>query len=415
LNISSIYMYDLIVYGATGFTGKLVAEYLAQRVKRTGENDRRISELSWAIAGRSLKKLESVKDDIMKLNTECQDVGIIVADAQDPSSIDRMVKQTKVIISTAGPFAVYSFPVVEACIRNGSHYVDITGERHFVSKIRRMFHKEAQEKQIYIVPGCGFDSIPSDLGTFFLVDKIKNEYKSDVSEVINYFVDVKGGFSGGTLNTMISSFNLRIPKEDRPQRSDIMNFGRDSSRSLWTAPFIMSSVNSPVVRDSNLLLNQYYGTDFKYKEGMGFKSLFPALFFTTLTILLALALSFPPTRYLIKRFGTQPGDGPSKNAREKGHFGMRLYAKTNSNPPRELVASVSGRGDPGYKCTSAMVAESALCLLLDLKVDQRNEKNKVEQVQTQFNLKGGVLTPASSMGTLLINRLNQSGMTFQMK
>jgi len=400
----------LVIFGATGFTGALVAEYLANKLKQNADEDPRLKDLQWAIAGRNTKNLEALKANLISINNNLESVGIITADSKDEQSIDRMVQQTKVIISTAGPFIEYSPPVVDACIRYGVHYVDITGEIPFVRKMRSKYHEDAKAKGIYIVPCCGYDSAPSDLGTLYLVERVKKELNQDCSSVTNYITGLKGGVSGGTFQTLMSQVTTKSPNpQENVRRKDVMLFGRDKQHSVWRAPFLMSVVNCAVVRDSNKFLDGYYGKDFRYSEGFGYKSFFSALFITIGMTLFIMAVMFPPTRSLINRFGLKPGQGPSKEKREKGFFKMKFYAKPENNK-KELCVSVTGKGDPGYKLTSMMVCESALCLLFDLNLFPRD---KPEQNKRKTNLKGGVLTPASAMGQLLIDRFNQNGITFK--
>lgn len=427
-------MYDIIVWGATGFVGQLVSEYLAKKINVVGSSgDARLDQLEWAIAGRSLNKLQEIKENIIKINPNASSVGILLGDSSDQSSVDRVIQQGKVIIAVAGPYIRYSVPVVDACIRYGAHYVDITGEAQYVKLIIERYHEAAKAKGLHIVSGCGFDSIPSDLGTFLVADFIKTQLKSDVADVKVYLTGMKGGASGGTLLSGVESVeqlgvkflafqtDALMPKGSvrSNDSKDVMGFGYDSNLNLWTAPFLMSIINSKVVRRSYGLSNGYYGSNFHYAEGSG-RRFVTAMIYTIVTYVIIAAMMIPPLRWAAKKYGLQPGQGPSKEERENGFFKFRVVGVSEAKggvKPAVVKATLQGKGDGGYKLTSVMVAEAALCLLLDLdlgkdKSSRTRKSRSGMQVGFPMEFEGGVLTPSTSMGYYLVDRLNQNGMSF---
>lgn len=403
--------FDVVVYGATGFTGKLVAEYLLSS-RATAPS---ASDLSWAIAGRNEAKLDAVRKDL-----GAPDLPIFVADSQDGAALDAITSQTRVLITTVGPFYVYGQEVVASCVRNGTHYCDLTGETHFARAMDRKHHAAAMESGARIVHNAGYDSIPSDLGAWMMYEAMQE--KGAQLTRVDSFARGKGAFSGGTLDTMRKS--IKLAGEDREVRRamsdpyalypegeergldkrDVVNVGFSESAGSWVAPFIMAGTNAPIVRRSNALLGFPYGREFRYSESMttgkGFGGWSRAWAVTLGLGGLVIGNSLSPTRWLLEKVLPKPGEGPDKATREAGYFKHLFIASgvTESGEEIELRGLVGGDKDPGYGQTAVMIAEAGLCLAFD---------------ETATGLEGGVLTPTSAMGTALIERLRTAGMTFE--
>ncbi len=401
--------FDVVLFGATGFTGKLVAEYLARKVGH---------RLPWAIAGRSKAKLEAVRDDLAKIDPLLKDLPIRLADSHDEGALAELVPQTKVVCTTVGPFAKHGRALVRACAQHGTSYCDITGEVHFVRASIDENHGRAQETKARIVHCCGYDSIPFDLGVHLLWHQAKKRGDKGLAWAKGYAGRTKGGFSGGTLASMIELIATATKDKDvrkvltnphaldptPPPRNEIDPFERDqrgvrfdNDLDRWTAPFLMAGCNTRVVRRSNALV--HYGDHFKYNESMslpkGPKGLVAASAVTAGIASFAAVAAFSPTRKLLAKAVTAPGDGPSKEARDAGYFETHVVAEGEGG--ERLRGLVAGDSDPGYGETAKMLAESALCLAQDA---------------AQLDERYGVLTPASAMGMHLVERLRDAGMTF---
>ena len=386
---------DIVVYGATGFTGKLCAKYLS-------ENS---DDLNWAIAGRNKEKLEELKKELSL------DVDIFIAESNDEKALDNITKNTKVVLSTAGPFHRYSSNLVKSCVKNSSDYVDITGEFFWIREMIDLHHEEASSKGVRIIPACGYDSIPSDLGTFFSSTKIKEPIKR-----IESFHAGQGGVSGGTTETGFSMGDLKLGKkmndpfvlnpeksvsnEQKLLSSDSVGIKKNNLIESWTGPFIMAVSNTRVVRRSAALLElnqEGYGVNFTYQEHAFYKKFRTALLVTFVTLLFGLILS-TPIRKLVRPLLPKPGEGPSEETMENGFFDSFFTAELDNGEKK--LFRVHGKGDPGYKVTSKFVCESALTLVKDReKLPGGNEY-------------GGVLTPASGLGQPLIDRLSSNGVHF---
>ena len=384
--------YQVIVYGATGFTGKLCAKYLKDNY----------SDLSWAIGGRNLSKLEKIKKD---LNLDCD---IQVADGENYEDLCNLVKQTKVLMTTAGPYAKYGSLLMKACIFEKTHYTDITGENHWVKSQMDLYQEEASSKGVRVIPSCGYDSLPSDIGTFFSIKQLNKPIKK-----VEVFHSAAGGASGGTIESIFSMGKL--PKEMRdpfvlnPKDtvSDIQRKESQDSLSIrwvkeakkWSGIGLFSVANTRVVRRSAALmeLNQNpYGKNFVFKEYGAYSSRRAAIF-TSLGLILSFLIISSPLKRLVRRFLPQPGEGPSEEVREKGWF--RGIFITEAEDGERQVTSIYGDGDPGYKSTSKMLCESALTLALS------------DNLPGGENF-GGFLTPASGLGMPLIERLKKAGIKF---
>ncbi len=399
--------FDVIVWGATGFTGRLVAEYFL-RTYGIGQTVR------WAIGGRSKDKLEEEQRALAAVDSRASALPLVVGDARDPESLAKMVTQTRVVLTTVGPYALYGKELVAACVEHGTDYCDLTGETPFVREMIDAHHDQAKITGARIVHCCGFDSIPSDLGVLTLQEHALATLGKPCSRVGFYVMKTKGGVSGGTIATMLNLVesatrdpSIRkvagnpyalVPGERGPDGRDQMGVKFDEALGRWTGPFIMAAINTRIVRRSNALLGYRYGKDFRYSEvmsmGRGVKGWLGAAALSASMALFAGAISIGPTRRLLaKRVLPKPGEGPSKEKRDGGFFDIKLIG--HSSDGRKVEAIVHGTSDPGYGETAKMISESAVCLALDKRTSE-----------------GGVLTPASAMGMVLVERLRAAGMTF---
>ncbi len=369
---------DIVVFGATGFVGRLVAGYLAEHAP---------DGVSVGLAGRTRDKLEWVRD---ALGVEWP---LVVADAADEASLAAMAGDARVVATTVGPYWPTGLELVDACVAAGTHYLDLTGEILFAhAAVER--HDTARSR---IVLSCGFDSIPSDLGVFML-----HEAAGELGDTTLVVKALKGGPSGGTLASLKGQIdeargdrsarrimgdpNALAPGREASGERDLRRVGRHPEFG-WVGPFVMATYNTRVVRRSAVLLD--YGPRFRYRELSAYGNPLTATVATTGLGALAGGLMFPPTRKLLDRLLPGPGEGPSEKSREHGYFKMEIHGAGR-------VATVAAKGDPGYAATAVMMGESALCLALDDLPDR-----------------AGVLTPASAMGTALVERLRAAGMTLK--
>ena len=397
--------FDIIIWGATSFTGKLVAEYI---FKKYGS-----SKIKWAIAGRNLKKLEKIRYQVADEN-----IPIFIADSFDKESLSKFVKKTKVVCSTVGPYSLYGTKLVKLCVENNTNYCDITGEAHWIRSLIDRFHEEAKSKKIKIINSCGFDSIPSDMGVYFIQNEIKKIYNNYAKSVKMRVAGIRGGISGGTyssINNLLkeayrdkSIFKvLNNPYGLNPKdkmegldKKDLRKIIFDKESNSWIYPFIMAGINTKIVRRSNALSNFIYGKDFRYEEAMiagkGISGFWKAI----LAVFPLAMIGLNPNSFLKKivdSFMPKPGEGPGIEKRKNGFYNLRFYITLNDN--RTAFAKVIGDSDPGYGSTSKMLAESAICLALDKLSDNY-----------------GVITPSSGMGDKLLNRLKENaGLSFELK
>jgi short subunit dehydrogenase-like uncharacterized protein len=389
--------FDVIVLGATGFTGRLVADYLS----RCGER----AALRWAIAGRNRDKLEALG----------LQVPMIVCDALDPRAVRALAEQTKVVCTTAGPFARYGSELVAACVTAGTHYCDLTGEVQWMRRMIDAHHARAQATGARIVHTCGFDSIPSDLGTWAAQQAFIAQFGHPARKVTAVFGESSGGFSGGTLASALETAREASADRDvrrilahpyaldpdpdgaHPAAPDDRAIGWQPRLKMFTVPFVMAQVNTRVVRRAHALAGAPWGRDFVYREVMStpgnVRGAAMAAGITAALAALALAMSLPALREQVAKRGPQPGDGPSAEARARGHWKLRLVAE--GEPGEALVYIVSDRADPGYGSTARMLGESALCLALD-----------------PLTSPGGVTTPSVAMAQPLLDRLRRAGLVF---
>ncbi len=380
---------DVTVYGASGFTGKLVAEYLADR-------HRRDPDFSWAMAGRNQGKLEAVQAE---LGT---DVPTIVADADRPETVAALAERSKVVIAVVGPYQLYGSALVEACARTGTDYVDLCGEPAWMRQMIDAHGPVAAESGARIVMSCGFDSIPSDLGVFMLQSLAREHLGGPLERVKGRVLDLKGGMSGGTVASMMATMNAGAadpeiarlmvdpfaltPGFKGPRQPPGNASSYDEDLDSWAGPFVMAIINTKVVHRTNALLGHPYGAGFVYDEMV---STGPGDQGEQAAGRLGMSLGGSGTL-------PGPGEGPTRDQREAGHFRIQF---SGSRDGRTASVTVAGDMDPGYGSTSGMISESALCLLMD-------------DVQAD----GGMSTPAAAMGSKLIDRLRAAEvLTFSQK
>lgn len=402
--------FDVVLFGATGFTGKLVAEYLCKTYGVAGE-------LKWALAGRNQAKLEAVRTDL--LGPGETSVALIVVESLDQAAMNAMAARTAVVCTTVGPYALYGTPLVAACVAHGTHYCDLTGEVQWMHRVINEYQTPAEASGARIVHTCGFDSIPSDLGAFYVQEQMHARHGVYAQQVKYRVVKAEGGMSGGTVASMMNM--MEEVKADPsigeiindPYALDPVNMPRgpdgadqvaplyDAHFKQWTAPFVMAAINTRVVRRSNALLGYRYGPQFRYDEailtGAGPVGYMKAVAVASGTFLMMIASAIAPVRNLLKSVLPAQGEGPSPETIEKGSFVIELLALHPTDATKNLRARVTADRDPGYGATSKMLGESAVCLALD-----------------ELDVSGGCLTPSAAMGMTLIDRLvEKAGMTFE--
>jgi short subunit dehydrogenase-like uncharacterized protein len=409
-NQESDHQYDLIVFGATSFVGQILTTYM---IEHLGTN----SDISWAIAARSATKLIELRDSY---GESAKHLPMIIAESHDEASLKAMCSQTRVIISTVGPYALYGELLVKTCAETGTDYTDLTGEAQWIKQMQDKYQQAAQDSGARIVNSCGFDSIPSDMGMFTLQQQAKEKFNHPMPHTKLRVKAIKGGASGGTVASMIEAIKAAKadPKVRRQMGNPYLLCGKDHQYeqkahsvkgpifdkefNSWVAPFIMEAINSRIVLHSNALMGMAYGKDFTYSEGVltgpGFKGRVGAVMSTLGFGALGVGLFFSPLRALLEKFVLPaPGEGPSPEAQLKGFFDLRLYGADNDG--NHLMVKVTGDRDPGYGSTAKMLAQAGLCMAMDIK--------KEDQA-------GGFLTPSTAMGGALIKRLeDHAGLTFK--
>ena len=400
--------YEVLVWGATGFTGQLVVEYLLERYP-PGDS------LRWAIGGRNADKLQQLLD---RLIPRGERPAIERADSHDLAGLTRMAGKSRVVVSTVGPYAQHGSELVEACVSRGTHYCDLAGEPHWIRQMIDRHHADAVASGARIVPSCGFDSIPSDMGVWFLQQHAIATHGRPCEHVSLLVRAAKGGASGGTVASLLNvlaeaadnrdvasivadPYCLNPPGQRHgPDGRDQREVAFNQDAGVWTAPFVMAVINTRVVRRSNALLDYAYGKAFRYDEavmaGKGIAGWAKAAAIAVTTGGLALAGSTELVRkQVLGRLLPSPGQGPNREQRENGYFNLRLYGRLDDGSL--LQARVTGDRDPGYGSTSRMLGESAVCLARD-----------------NLEVGGGFWTPASAMGGKLLGRLQAgAGMRFE--
>ena len=387
--------FEMVLYGATGFTGKLVAEYLAEAHP----------DLKWAIAGRSQQKLEEVRQSL-----NLPELPTITADSTDSASLNAMAEQATALISTVGPYAKYGTPVLEACATEGTHYCDLTGEAQWMAEVYEQIDPIAKNSGARLVHCCGFDSIPSDLSVFFLQKQFKERFGTYATHITGRMGRAAGGVSGGTVASLMyvaeqaskdpvikervmdpyALYPVGLAKGlDGPDQAGI---AWDDNFESWTGPFVMAAINTKVVRRSHALAGLPYGADFRYDESQLCSSRAKALLSAGGLGAVMAGTFFSPTRALLKKLLPDPGEGPNETTRNNGFFEFWAHGTDGEN---QLRVKVAGQRDPGYGATSRMLAQAGLCLSRD-----------------EFSVGGGIWTPASALGDRLLARLPQVDIHF---
>lgn len=398
--------FDIIIWGASGFTGRLVVEYLFKQYGTSGN-------LKWAMAGRNQEKLENVRASIADTS-----VPIVVSDSSDEASIKQMVLRTKVICTTVGPYAIYGSKLVAACVENKAHYCDLAGEVQWMRQMIDKFQEAAQANGVKIVHSCGFDSIPSDMGVYFIQREAKAQKGQRAKKISMRVAAMKGGLSGGTYaslskvmeqaqqdksiyKVLTNPYGLNpTDQQEGEDRPDLMSVVFDKTSQSYVGPFIMAGINTKVVRRSNALSNYSYGKDFRYDEatlsGKGFKGKMRGIL-AAIPLMFMTAKPKSVLKSIANKLLPKPGEGPNKEQRENGFYNLRFYVTLEDGS--SAMCKVTGDKDPGYGSTSKMLGETAVCLAVD-------ELPKIS----------GVLTPSVAMGDALLQRLEQSaGLTFSLK
>ena len=372
--------YDIVVYGATGYTGRLVAEYLAHHYQGQGPK--------WAMAGRSAEKLAEVRD----LIGAPADTPLVVANSDDPASMQALAESTRVVVTTVGPYQLYGEPLLKACVAAGTDYADLCGEPGWMREMIDAYHDQAQASGARIAFSSGFDSIPFDLGVFMLQQEAKARFGSPAPRVKGRVRAMQGTFSGGTAASLTetmksvakkpslipilqSPFGL-TPGFEGPSQPMGLLPEYDDKLGKWAAPFIMATINTKNVHRTNFLLGHPYGADFKYDEMM-----------LTSPGELGEKAAHAVAEMLKNPFGAKPpkpGEGPSKEERENGFYDVLFVGEWPDG--KELRYGVKGRYDPGYGSTSRMIAETGIALL-------------------ECQAGGGIATPGALLGEALVKRL----------
>ena len=406
--------FDIVLFGATGFVGKLTAEYLA----RAGAGAR------IALAGRSPDRLLAVRETLPE---PAQSWPVLTADAESPSTLHEMAARTQVVVTTVGPYTRYGLPLMAACAAAGTDYADLTGEAMFVRESIDLYNKQATDTGARIVHSCGFDSIPSDLSVYGLHRTAREDDAGELGDT-NYVVrSFSGGLSGGTIASILEVLHTASSKPDArrqladpytltPDRGAEPELGRQPDlpwgrggqiapelSGTWTAGFLMAPYNTRIVRRSNALLDWAYGQRFRYSEHMSVGSSALAAVASAVGGGVGNAMFGLGSRYfrllprrVVERIVPKPGTGPSAASRERGYYGIETYTTTTTGA--RYVARMEQRGDPAYKATSVLLGESALALAFDR--------------DTLSDLRG-VLTPAAAMGDALLARFPGAGVSLR--
>ncbi|WP_024546292.1 trans-acting enoyl reductase family protein [Picosynechococcus sp. NKBG15041c] len=396
--------FELVLVGATGFVGQIVCRYLLEH--------RAVEDFRWAIAGRSADKLMALKNS---LGSAAQDLELLVVDITDAAQAQALCEKTKVIMTTAGPYALYGEMLVKTCAMTGTDYCDLTGEVQWIRRMLDRYEAIAQDSGARIVHCCGFDSIPSDLGVFYLQQQAQKQFGEYCTTVKMRLKDIRGGISGGTLASGINLLQEAIAdpalktalgnpyilcdgaEAQRNHPATLMPVQIDYSFGEWLTPFVMAGINVPIVLRSNALQGWQYGQDFRYSEailtGTNVSGCLKAYGLKFALDVFVGAAAIAPN--LLKKFIPAPGEGPSETEQEQGFYDLRFWGETASG--KTMVIQVTGDRDPGYGSTAKLLAQAGLCLAKDI-TDQ----------------KGGFWTPASLCQEHLIQRLSQfAGLTFQ--
>jgi short subunit dehydrogenase-like uncharacterized protein len=412
--------FDVVVFGATSFVGQILCRYLLKEYGASGQG--RTRNLAWAIAGRSKAKLDEL---VTSLGAEAKNLRILIADAADEKALEALCADTRVVVSTVGPYALYGEPLVRVCTRLGTDYCDLTGEAPWMRRMITQYLGAAEKSGARIVHCCGFDSIPSDIGVWFLQQQAMTHFGEPCTQVKMRVKAMRGAASGGTVASMLNIVreatrnpDLRkelrdpyslcppdaegMPRKPRQHNTSAATF--DADFKAWSAPFVMAAINVRVVLRSNAISAYHYGRDFRYDEAMltgrglvGGRT--KAISVTAGLGGFMVAAAIPATRWLMEKFMLPaPGEGPSPEAQEKGFFDLRFVGRTADG--RELRVKVTGDRDPGYGSTAKMLGEAAACLAQDI---------------SKAALGGGFWTPSTALGPALHARLEaHAGLTFSL-
>ncbi|MDZ7833477.1 MAG: saccharopine dehydrogenase NADP-binding domain-containing protein [Desulfobacterales bacterium] len=408
-NTAQIPEVDMILWGATGFIGSLLAGYLWPRYGATGK-------IRFALGANSREELEAVRKDL----GAGEDLPLIVGDAFDEPFLNEMVKHTKLVVSTVGPYAKLGSALVAACAANGTDYCDLSGEPQWMQRMIDTHQETAAASGARIVHSCGFDSIPSDLGVLFLQNEAKKRFGHFMNQVKLRVKIMRGGASGGTVASILNFIEearrdpavaktAKNPYALAPEgrrtgirQPNVSTFEYDPDIRNWLAPFVMAAVNTRIVHRTNALMDYAYGREFQYDEAMmmgtGMKGRFRAASLAGVLGAFMAGSAFGPSRALMKKtILPEPGEGPSPEKQEKGFYKLLLIGKDDAG--NRLDVNVTGDQDPGYGSTRKMLGESAVCLLKEI---------------SKQDVKGGFWTPATAMGEPLIRRLTENaGLTFE--
>jgi short subunit dehydrogenase-like uncharacterized protein len=404
--------FHIVVFGATSFVGEILTRYLVERHGVGGS-------LRWAIAGRSAAKLDALK---AALGADAAALPVLTADAADEAALRQMCGRTRVVVSTVGPYALYGSPLVAACAASGTDYCDLTGEVQWIRRMILAHEQQAKDSGARIVHCCGFDSIPSDLGVYFLQQAARQRFGQPLTRVKLRIKAMRGGFSGGTASSLMNvldevkrdpslrkvlgnPFALCVGDDSgRPRQPEVRLASYDADFGSWAGPFVMSAINTRVVHRSNQLAGHAYGRDFVYDEAMmtgpGLRGRLAAAGIGAGLGGFIAAAVIPPTRWLLERTVVpKPGEGPSPEAQRRGFYDFRFLGTTEDG--RSLRAKVTGDRDPGYGSTAKMLGEAAVCLALDVPRDEKG---------------GGFWTPSTIFGERLIDRLQaHAGLRFEIR
>ncbi|MEM7504131.1 MAG: saccharopine dehydrogenase NADP-binding domain-containing protein [Pseudomonadota bacterium] len=401
--------HELVIFGATSFVGQILCHHLAERFAP--------NELNWAMAGRSVAKLDGLKASLPESH---RGIPSIVADAADEAALKSMVDQARVVVSTVGPYDLYGEPLVKVCAESGVDYCDLTGEVQWIRRMIAAYEDTAVASGARIVHCCGFDSLPSDLGVYFLQQHAMERFGAYCERVKMRVRAMRGGASGGTIASMMNIAKqvaadpeLRreladpysiCPRDSKPAtRQPNVSFAKhDADFDAWVTPFIMAAINTRIVHRSNALSDYTYGKDFRYDEavltGRGVKGRAAA---TTAALAIGSFMagaSMAPTRWVLEKFVPAQGEGPSPTQQEEGFFNLLFLGKTAKG--ERIQVKVTGDRDPGYGSTAKMLTQAGLCLARDI------DKGAAP---------GGFPTPATIFGSKLIDRLQaHAGLTFEL-
>ncbi len=398
--------YDVIVFGATSFVGNILCQYLLTSPSAAGQ-------LRWALAGRSTTKLQQLRT---RLGAAATDLPILIADADDEASLRALCARTRVVVSTVGPYALYGSTLVKVCAELGTDYCDLSGEPLWIADMIAAHEQRARASGARIVHCCGFDSLPSDLGVQFLQDCAYQHHQQPCQRVRLRIQAMRGTLSGGTYASILH--NVQEGVADRavrrrmadpyvlsptrgPRQPRVSWAQYDAEQGSWLAPFLMATINTPVVLRSHALSPGRYGENFLYDEailtGPGLRGRAKALAMSLSMAGFLAATALPPSRYLLAHYILpQPGEGPSREAQERGFFDIRIDGRCAGG--QRVGVRVTGDRDPGYGSTAKMLAEAALCLAFE---------------RSKESFAGGFWTPATLLGATLRQRLiAHAGLSF---